>query len=191
MKKLLVTTAVALMLTLGGCGGADDVSDDPTTDLTSSASTSQETTESTPTTSEPTEDSPSVPEAGGPYCAALEGAKTNLSAIDFTKIDEQTYQKLVTELAKVTAAAPSDVKDDWEALTGALDDLHRLLGTAGISFDDLQQLSAGQLPPGVDAEQLQKIAPKLQSISTDGRIQQASKAIEASAKSECGVNLSN
>lgn len=125
------------------------------------------------------------------YCDALKGAKANLSAMDFTKLDENTYQTLQTELSKVSSVAPSDVKDDWLVVTGALDDLHSLLADAGISFDDLQNLSAGQLPAGVDAQTLQELAPKLQQITSDGKLETASKAIEASAKKDCGINLNN
>ncbi len=71
----------------------------------------------------------------------------------------------------------------------ALTDLHDLLASAGITFDDLSSLSAGQLPPGVDAQKLQKIAPKLQKITSDGSLQKATDSIQKSAKQDCGVSL--
>jgi hypothetical protein len=180
MKKLLGITAAAVLLgmpVLAGCGGSDDSSSDGTT-----SSTPAETTESS---SEPTEDT----NASSEYCDALKGAKDNLSAVDFTKINEDVYAQLTGELVKVAAVAPSDLKDDWAKLLGVLTAMHRLLATAGIDFDDLADLSAGTVPAGVDAEQLQKIAPKIQKISADGTLQQAATNIQKSAQQDCDITL--
>ena len=45
------------------------------------------------------------------------------------------------------------------------------------------------MPAGVDAEQLQKIAPKIQKISADGTLQQAATNIQKSAKQDCNITL--
>jgi hypothetical protein len=187
MTKWLGIAAVTLAMTLTGCGGADDVSADKGTTVseTSTPVTTEPTTESTPTE----DDSSSSSSAGGPYCDALKHAKTNLSSIDFTKLDEKTYATLTTELGKVRAAAPAGVEDDWGVLIATLADLHRLLASAGISFDDLQDLSAGTPPPGTDLQKLQKLAPKLQKISSDVRLQEASTTIQHSASKACGLSL--
>ena len=63
----------------------------------------------TESSSEPTDDA----NASSDYCDALKGAKDNLSAIDFTQINEDVYAQLTSELVKVAAVAPSDLKDDW------------------------------------------------------------------------------
>jgi len=187
MKKLLGITAAAVLLgmpVLAGCGGgADDVSGDGDT----TSSTPAETTESTEPTesSEPTEDT----NADSDYCDALTGAKNNLSTVNFGQIDEDVYGKLTGELVKVAAVAPSDVKDDWASLLGVLTSMHRLLATAGIDFDDLQDLSAGTIPPGVDAQKLQKLAPKITKLSSDTKLQQAATNIQKSAQDECGITL--
>ncbi len=174
MKKFLGIGVVTLMLVLSGCGGGGS-----STDKTTGATTPTESTASTDGGSQ----------AGGAYCDALSGAKTNLAQLDLTKIDEKTYATLQVELAKVSAAAPPDVQDDWAVLTKALDDLHALLATIGISFDDLQGLSTGQIPPGVSAKDLQKLGPKLTKISSDGSLEAASKAITESAQTDCGLTL--
>ncbi|MFY9913268.1 MAG: hypothetical protein WAK18_01280 [Nocardioidaceae bacterium] len=175
MKKLLGIAVVTLLLVLSGCGGGNDSSTDKTTAAT------------TPTESTAATDGGS--QAGGAYCDALNGAKTNLASLDLTQIDEKTYATLQVELAKVSAAAPPDVQDDWAVLTKALDDLHKLLADIGISFDDLQGLSTGQVPPGVSAQDLQKLGPKLTEISSDGKLEAASKAITESAQADCGLTL--
>jgi hypothetical protein len=190
MKKLLGITVAAVLLgmpVLAGCGGgADDVSSDGKTTSSDPTETTESTESTEPTeSSEPTEDT----NADSDYCDALKGAKDNLSAIDFSQINEKVYSQLTGELVKVARVAPSDVKDDWARLLGVLTVMHRLLASAGIDFDDLADLSAGTLPPGVDAEQLQKIAPKITKISADGKLQQAATNIQKSAQQECGLTL--
>jgi hypothetical protein len=186
MKKLLGITAAAVLLgmpVLAGCGGADDASDGDETTSSNPAETSASAEPSE--SSEPTEDS----NADSDYCDALTGAKNNLSTINFQQIDEDFYETLTGELVKVAAVAPSDVKDDWATLLGVLTSMHKLLASVGIDFDDLQDLSAGTIPPGVDAQQLQKLAPKLQKITTDSQLQQAAENIQKSAQDECGLTL--
>lgn len=183
-NKLLGIAAVTMLLALAGCGGADDVK--PTDQTTAS-----DATESTTETTAPTESTSTTEDtqASGDYCDALKGAKTNLSGIDFTQINEKVYGQLTNELQKVSSVAPADVQDDWDVVLTALTDLHQLLASAGITLDDLAGLAAGQVPPGVDAQQLQKLAPKLQKITADGKLQQASQRIQQSAQKECGLVL--
>ena len=106
-------------------------------------------------------ESTSDAQASSDYCDALKGAKTNLSTIDLTQINEKVYGQLTDELQKVAAVAPTDVQDDWDVVLNTLTNLHTLLASAGITLDDVAGLSAGQVPPGVDTQQLQKIVPKL------------------------------
>ena len=183
MKKLLGITAAAVLLgmpVLAGCGGgADDVSSDGQTNA-SEATDSSEPTDST----EPTEDSSS-----SDYCDALEGARENLSSTNFSQIDEEAYTQLTGEIAKVTAVAPADVKDDWGKLLVALSAMHRLLASAGVDFDDLADLSANQVPSGVDMQKLQKVMPKIEKLTADGSLQEAATNITNSAKQDCGLTL--
>ncbi len=181
MKKLLGIAVVTLMLALSGCGGGDDSSSDKTT----GATTPTESTESTGST----DSTDGGSQAGGAYCDALDGAKANLSQLDLTKIDEKAFDTLQVELARIAAAAPPDVQADWTTLATALDELHKLLADIGISFDDLQGLSSGTIPPGVDARDLQKLGPKLTKITSDGSLEAASKAITDSAQQDCGLTL--
>lgn len=187
MKKLIGLTAATLLLgvpTLAACGGSDDSSSTDDTTATTSAETSSDATEPT----ESTESSDSA-DASSPYCKELQQAKASFTGLNTGQIDEKTYLQLVAELKTVTSLAPDDVKDDWAAFGGALTKLHDLLASANISFDDLQTLSAGQLPPGVDAQKVQEISPKVQQISQDLVKTASSQNIQKSATSECGITL--
>src|SRR5262245_5650390 len=185
MKKSFGLAAVAILLVLTGCGGGNDNSSSdttttPTTDTTSQTTAPTETTESSET-----------PIAGGPYCDALEHARSNLSSINLAQLDEDSYATLQTELANVKSAAPADVQDDWGVLSDTLTELHKTLADAGISFDDLSALSSGQVPPGISQQKLQKLGPKVQKITSGQSLQKASDAIQQSAQKECGLTFGN
>lgn len=182
MRKLLGIAVVTAVLSLTGCGGGDD----------SSADSAKTTSEASPTTeaSTPTESEDSGSgSASSEYCDALKGAKTNLAAVDFTQLNEKVYTQLTVEIAKVAKVAPASVKSDWATVLGALNDLHRILGTAGIDFDDLANLQAGQVPPGVTAEKLQALGAKLKKYEKDGALQESSQAIQDSAQQDCDLAL--
>ena len=164
MKKLIGPATLALALVLTGCGGGSDTAD-------SGGSSSSDSKAS--------------------YCDELNTAKDSFANLDVTKLTEDDYNNLVDELDKISASAPSDVEADWKSLSDALTQLHDLLASAGVSFSDLQDLSAGQLPSGVDAQKLQEIAPKVQKLSTDLSANGASQRISASAKKECGITLNS
>jgi hypothetical protein len=70
--------------------------------------------------------------------------------------------------------------------------MEKALADAGLKIEDLGAITAGKLPPGMTAQQLQTIGPKLQTAFSGldtPEVQKAGDAIEKHAKSECGVDL--
>ncbi|HET6167058.1 MAG TPA: hypothetical protein VFE07_09535 [Marmoricola sp.] len=132
--------------------------------------------------------------AGGGYCKDLKSAKDtfdsfNSSSPNFDKLDEafKTLHKLADE-------APSTVDDDWKTLDGALTTMEKALSDAGLKATDLGKITAGQLPEGMTAEQLQAAVPKLQSAFSSfdsDKVKTATDAIEKHAKSVCKVSLAD
>lgn len=184
MRKLLGITTAALLLALTGCGGADDVSSD---ENTASASDSTDTTTDTTEPTESTESTDSA--ASGDYCDELKLAKQNFSDLTGNSLNEDTYNQMVDELRRIADVAPADVQGDWQRVTDALTQLHDLLATAGITFDDLQAMSAGQVPPDVDLNKLQSLQKKLTKISTDLTTSASSTNIQKSAQQDCGLTF--
>jgi hypothetical protein len=186
MRKLLGITAAAMLLALTGCGGADDVTDDESSgDSTQSTSESTDSSDSTP--SESTEST--AASAGGDYCDELKQARENFAGFTGGQLNEDTYNQLIEQLETISAVAPADVKDDWENVADTLTKLHDLLASVNITFDDLQNLSAGQVPPGVDPQALQKIAPKVQELSQKMIADSSAEEIQKSAQQDCGLTF--
>jgi hypothetical protein len=187
MRKLALVTAVLLAASLTACGGASK------TDSSSSATHASDTTSSTPTTPAATTSSSDSgsggSDPGSSYCTELRTAKDNLKSLDVTALTASGFTKLTDEFGTLASDAPDAVKADWATLTTALKKIQQLLANAGLSFSDLQGLSAGHLPKGVTQQQLQKLGRQFEAFSQNSGFAKAAAQITAHAKAECGVNL--
>ena len=130
---------------------------------------------------------------GGSYCDQVKSLKSSVTDLDFTTLSEDQFSDLQGSLDDIEASAPSDVKDDWTTLNGAIDQLKSILDEAGLSFDDLQAIQDDptNLPEGVDLAKLQELAQKLNDFAANSDFEDASNAIQANVKDECGVDLSD
>lgn len=121
------------------------------------------------------------------YCNSLEDAEAEFSAID--EGDLGNFGDAIDRMREIGADAPDEVADDWEVLTGALDDMEQALDDAGLTFDDLGTLSTtGELPEGVDPSALTGLQEQLGSLDSD-ETNAAGDAIDAHAEEECGITL--
>jgi hypothetical protein len=122
------------------------------------------------------------------YCSDLKSASKSLSALNGSTPD---FSKLSDSIAKahdLAGKAPSDIKDDWTVLVGALDDLTSALSDAGLKIEDLGSLMSGQTPAGVDPSKLAELTTRLQQIGSD-KVTAANAAISKQAKDVCKVDL--
>ncbi len=120
------------------------------------------------------------------YCKDVKKAsKTfgNLSSGDVGQLDKAfaTFHKLADE-------APSDIKDDWKKLDGAITTVEKALKDAGLKFSDLDEIQKGQVPPGVDVAKLQGLASQMTKLNS-ADFTKASKAIDKHASKTCKVDL--
>jgi hypothetical protein len=131
--------------------------------------------------------------SGGGYCKDLKAAKADFSSFNSSTPDFNKLDSALKTLHKLADEAPSAVDDDWKTLDDALNSMEKALSEAGLKMTDLSKITAGQLPDGMSAAELQAAVPKLQSafsgMDTD-KVTKATDAIEKHAKSSCGVNLS-
>jgi hypothetical protein len=137
-------------------------------------------------------DGGSAGSGGGDYCDTLKAAATSIKS--FTADDATPdFSKLPDFIAKaheLADNAPSDVKDDWTVMVGAMDSLTSALDEAGIKLEDFGTIvSSGQLPEGVDPAKLTALTAKLQELGGD-EVTKAGDAISKQAKDDCKVDLS-
>ena len=132
--------------------------------------------------------------SGGGYCKDLKSAKDTFDSLDSNSPNLDKLDDAFKTLHKLADEAPSAVDDDWKTLDDALTSMEKALSDAGLKASDLTKITAGQLPDGMTAEELQAAVPKLQTafsgMDTE-KVKSATDAIEKHAKSECHVSLAD
>lgn len=116
----------------------------------------------------------------GAYCDRLEKAEDDFSSLgqDGNMSDAfDTFRELRDE-------APDAVKDDWETLAGAIDDMEKAYEDAGIDLDEVDQLDASKL----SQDQIKKLTEATSKLSNEDYTK-ASNDISKHAKSECDIDL--
>jgi ABC-type glycerol-3-phosphate transport system substrate-binding protein len=127
--------------------------------------------------------------SGGSYCDQVKAMKAKSDTLDFTQLSDSQYAELQSSLRDIEAVAPDDVKADWATFNDGLDQIAQLLNDAGLSFDDVKAMQGGSIPEGTDLAKLQEFADKVQQLTADSEMTDASKAISQNIKDECGVDL--
>jgi hypothetical protein len=130
--------------------------------------------------------------AGG-YCAELKDAKADFGTLESDSPDFSKFDDAIARFHELADGAPSEVAEDWKTLDSALSAMEKALADAGLKIEDLAAITAGNLPEGMTAEDVQALGPKLQTafsgLETD-EVKKAGDAIEKHAKSECDIDLS-
>jgi hypothetical protein len=124
------------------------------------------------------------------YCSEIKSSAESIKSFtassgtpDFTKLSD-----FIAKAHELADKAPSDIKDDWTVMVGAMDALTSALDDAGLKLEDLGAMMSGQVPDGVDASKLAGLATKLQSIGSE-QVTKAGDAISKQAKDVCKVDL--
>lgn len=122
------------------------------------------------------------------YCDDLSAAQEqfeSLSTNDLSSIEEafDTFHELADQ-------APDEIADDWQVLDEGITTIETALEEAGLTFADLEGLQSGQLPEGVEPEDVQNLASQFSELSSQ-EFTDASDAIETHAQDECDVDLSS
>ncbi len=120
------------------------------------------------------------------YCNTLEETVQQFEAFD--EGDVEGFDEAIETFRELGDQAPSEVEEEWETLTSAFDEAESALEDAGASFEDLGDIQAGQIPEGVDEEELMEALSSFEELSAE-EYTEASDAIEEHAESECDVTL--
>ncbi|HWV26420.1 MAG TPA: hypothetical protein VNZ66_04290 [Aeromicrobium sp.] len=123
----------------------------------------------------------------GAYCDTLKSAESQFAGLE--NGDADVIEKAFSTFHELAGEAPSEVKDDWKKLDGAVTMVEDAFEEAGLKMSDLAKLQTGDIPEGVDLAKLQDAATSFQELDSQ-EFEDASAAIEKHAKDECGVDLS-
>lgn len=125
------------------------------------------------------------------YCDTMKDASElitsftgNASTPDFDEI-----QDFVDKAKELADQAPAAVEDDWKTMVGGMDDLAAALDEVGLKLEDLGGMLTGEMPEGIDQEQLLALGEKLQGLAGE-EMTKAGEAIGEHAEKECGLKLS-
>jgi ABC-type glycerol-3-phosphate transport system substrate-binding protein len=129
-------------------------------------------------------------DSGGSYCDQVNDLKAKTDSLDFTQQTDEEFSDFRSSLRDIEAAAPENAKADWATFNDGLDQVAQLLDDAGLTFEDVQAMqSNGSLPDGVDIAKLQEFAEKMQQLTSQSEMTDASEAIVKNIKDECGIDL--
>lgn len=120
------------------------------------------------------------------YCDDLEDAKGTFDAME--EGDFENFDKVFSTFEDMSQKAPDDVKDEWETLNSALQEFKSALDDAGLDISDLDNLSSGEVPEGVDQQKLMELPQKMQKLDDD-KTKKAADDIAEHAKDNCDVDL--
>lgn len=121
------------------------------------------------------------------YCDSMAAAKDSFA--DFDSGDMAGLEKAIATFHELAAEAPDDISAEWETLDGAMVTLEDGLAEAGIELSDLEAISNGELPEGIDMEKLTALGEDLEQMGAE-EVEKAAEAIETHAKDECDIDLS-
>ncbi|GAB3253777.1 hypothetical protein GCM10027425_13220 [Alteromonas gracilis] len=121
---------------------------------------------------------------GEEYCATLEDRREEFSELAASE-DPAALLRAVPLLEDVRAAAPSDLKDEWQVFLNAVRGLREALASADLAPDDF---AGGRVPDTLDAQQRRDLAAAAdQLVSPD--VRSAARGIEDQARDVCKVDL--
>ena len=100
------------------------------------------------------------------YCDTLKDTQKDFD--DFESSDFSNFDQFTDRVDKLADEAPDEVKDDWKVLKDAFHGFVDALDKAGLKPEDLEGLSNGELPEGVDMEALTEAMTEAQALGGDG-----------------------
>lgn len=120
------------------------------------------------------------------YCDSLDEAQDTFSALN--DADAAAIEDFKNAAEDLEGDAPDDVKDDWAVINKSYDGLEDGLDEAGLTFEDLEKMSSGEVPDGVDEAALTKLAASMEDFGGED-MEKAGKAISKHAQDECDIDL--
>ena len=120
------------------------------------------------------------------YCSALEEEKQTLQELGDAGFEESgTVARTTDVFERLAEEAPEDLRDEWDALTGAWRGLERALAAADA---DESMFEAGERPEGMSAEDYDRISQAAVQLRST-QVVEAASGIEQHAQDVCGVDL--
>jgi hypothetical protein len=118
------------------------------------------------------------------YCSTVKSQQKQLTKT-LDAGGQQALLKALPDFEKLEDRAPSDIRDDWKVLTGALGDLQHALDAADV---DPATYDASKPPAGVTKAEQDRIAAAATEVGGD-RARAALAAVDQQSRDVCHTSL--
>jgi hypothetical protein len=119
------------------------------------------------------------------YCDAYRQGQEQLSNFDVTSVDSAQFDALQQEVERIKELAPPQVADDWETIDEALEEFESILDDADLTADDLGDVASGQIPEGLDPDELLELSTRLREFTSRTDFAAAGRAVNDDAETRC------
>lgn len=119
------------------------------------------------------------------YCDAYRDAESVFSTGDILQPGPGSFDDLQERLREMKDLSPPELEDEWETLYSTITEFEDLLAEAGLSLDDIDEMTRGEIPEGVDITKLQELTTELMDLAEDDAAREASQAIQSDADTRC------
>jgi hypothetical protein len=135
MVRWLALSGVAVLLSVAGCSGGGESSDQAES---GDGGTSDQ------------------------YCSALRNAQQEFGALESGQLTGRNVAQIFDRIHGIADQAPPEVSQEWQTLDGAITQMESGLQDLGLGFEDLQD---PQKLAEVDPKQLQRFGQDMQKLS--------------------------
>ena len=122
------------------------------------------------------------------YCTSLADAEPAFRAM--ASGDIESFDRTFSVFHDLADQTPEAIRPEWRTVDGAFVTFEEGLAGVGLDLSDFDDVvSQGDIPPGVDPQQLQELMTELEQLGS-ADFAKAASTIERHALDECGVDLS-
>lgn len=121
------------------------------------------------------------------FCAIYNEADEALSG---DMPDPAALADLPATMAELQAAAPDEISESVDYVVGIFEEMETMLGDNGLEFADLEAMSEGELPEGVEMSDMETMMTDMEELTTRLDSEEAqghSDAVEAFTEENCGT----
>lgn len=118
------------------------------------------------------------------YCGDLKHFESTMGG----DISGAKLESAFSQMHGLNGEAPGAVKQEWSTVDKAITTMEDAFHDAGLELSDLDSLTTGEVPDGVDLEKLQAVMDATKQLQSKP-VTDALSAIESDAKDECGLTL--
>ena len=120
------------------------------------------------------------------YCQALEESKDDFGVLQEGEL--AAFATAITTFHGLAEKAPAPVAEDWKVFDGAFRALEKDLSALGLEVADLEAITAGDIPKGLDVSEITEASELLTGLVSD-EVATAANDIERHALEACELEL--